>query len=280
MTPARILVVDDELSIRLFLEETLSRDGYQLALVESGEAALEQIRQENFDLALLDLNLGGINGMEVLAALRQQSPDTVVIILTAHATLDTAVEALRKGAHDYLFKPCKTVQLRESIRTGMLKRQRELQKRAILHQVERSLTQGMANIQATINELVGAESLPAGPTSGLPTSSPLETAETKGRFCHRNGLIVDYSGHVITIDGHLLELSPTEFDLLAYLISEAPRLVSPQELVREVQGYSSDLWEARDIVRQHIYNLRQKIKDACCRTEVIHTVRGMGYRIE
>lgn len=281
MAPARILVVDDELSIRLFLEETLIRDGHQLVLVENGNAALERIKQETFDLVLLDLNLGDMGGMEVLAALHQQSPDTIVIILTAHATLDTAVEALRKGAHDYLFKPCKTVQLRESIRTGMLKRQRELQKRSVLQQVERSLTQGMVNIQATISELTGGPgSPPVALPSDLPTPTTLEAVETKERFYQRGGLIVDYSGHVITVDGHLLELSPTEFNLLAYLISEAPRLVSPQELVREVQGYRSDLWEARDIVRQHIYNLRQKIKDTGRRTELIHTVRGMGYRIE
>ena len=110
MSTARILVVDDESSIRLFLEETLTNDGHQVVSAVSGEEALVLIAEQSFDLALLDLNLTGIGGMEVLAALRRQSPDTVVIILTAHASLETAVEALRQGAHDYLFKPCKTVQ--------------------------------------------------------------------------------------------------------------------------------------------------------------------------
>jgi DNA-binding response OmpR family regulator len=119
----RILVVDDEPGIRFFLEDTLTRDGYQVTAVETGEAAVRAIAVQEFDLALVDLKLTGMGGMEVLAYLRQQSPDTAVILLTAHASLDTAVQALRQGAHDYLFKPCKTVELRESVRTGLLRRQ-------------------------------------------------------------------------------------------------------------------------------------------------------------
>ncbi|MBU0702680.1 MAG: helix-turn-helix domain-containing protein, partial [Chloroflexi bacterium] len=73
---------------------------------------------------------------------------------------------------------------------------------------------------------------------------------------------------------------PTEFDLLAYLVSEAPRVVSPQELVREVQGYESEPWEARDTVRYHIYRIRQKMKVGTESKSVIRTVRGVGYTIE
>lgn len=280
MLPAKILAMDDELGIRLFLEETLSRDGHHVVTVDSGEAALERIRQETFDLALLDLNLPGMGGMEVLEVLRQQAPDTVVIILTAHATLETAVEALRQGAHDYLFKPCKTLQLRESIRKGLLKRQHESQKRGVLHQLEQYLTVGLATVQATLKETPSESTPPSLPTPAQSLSAILDPVEDEGRFLQRNGLIVDFSRHVITVDGHLLELSPTEFDLLAYLISEAPRVVSPQELVREVQGYTSEVWEARDIVRQHIYNLRQKIKETGRQVEMIRTVRGVGYTIE
>lgn len=280
MLPAKILAMDDELGIRLFLEETLSRDGHHIVTVDSGEAALARIRQENFDLALLDLNLPGIGGMKVLEVLRQQAPDTVVIILTAHATLETAVEALRQGAHDYLFKPCKTLQLRESIRKGLLKRQHESQKRDVLHQLEQYLTVGLATVQANLKQAPEESVSPALPSPPQSLSAILNPIEDEGRFLQRNGLIVDFSRHVITVDGYLLELSPTEFDLLAYLISEAPRVVSPQELVREVQGYSSEIWEARDIVRQHVYNLRQKIKEAGRQAETIRTVRGVGYTIE
>lgn len=266
MTPtARILVVDDEAAIRFFLEEALARDGHQVVAVESGEAALEQIATQEFDLALLDLRLKGISGIEVLAEMRRRSPDTTVIVLTAHASLETAVEALRHGAHDYLFKPCKTVELRESVRSGLLKRQRELRQREILNRLE-TLLAGEESCAETAEQ-----------ASTLLKTPPAENEEE--RFHQQGGLIVDMMRHIVTLDGHFLELSPTEFNLLAYLVSEAPRVVSAQELVREVQRYETAPWEARDIVRYHIYHIRQKIRQATGRADIIRTVRGVGYTV-
>ena len=116
----KVLVVDDEANIRASLKEMLTRDGHQVVTVDSGEAALALISgtTQAFDVVLIDLKMKGIGGIKVLKALRQQSPDTVAIVLTAHASLGTAVEAVRHGAHDYLFKPCKPTELRESIRRG------------------------------------------------------------------------------------------------------------------------------------------------------------------
>jgi DNA-binding NtrC family response regulator len=122
MSPtAKILVVDDEASIRFSLQETLTRDGHQVIAVESGQAALALATTQSFDLALIDLKLGDMAGIDLLAALRQQMPGIIVIMLTGYASVETAAEALRRGAHDYLFKPCKTADLRNSIRRGLLK---------------------------------------------------------------------------------------------------------------------------------------------------------------
>lgn len=266
---AKVLVVDDEASVRFFLEEVLSRDGHQVTAVESGEAALECIAGEQFDLALLDLRMKDVGGMEVLAAFRQQSPDTAVIVLTAHGSLETAVEALRQGAHDYLFKPCKTAELRESVRTGLRKRQREVRQRELLDLLERSLSGHLEEIRATVAEQ---------PTVPPPVTA--EPAEGEGRFLRHGGLIADLMRHVITLDDHLLELSSTEFGLLAYLIGEAPRVVSPQELMREVQEYEGNSWEASDAIRSHIYHIRQKMKAAAGRSGAIRTVRGAGYAVD
>lgn len=260
--PSKILVVDDEPGIRFFLREILERDGHQVVAVESGEAALREIKSGDFDLALVDLKLKGMDGLEVLAHLRQHSPATAVIMLTAYASLETAVEALRQGAHDYLFKPVKTVQLRESVRTGLLKGRRERHQQELLTQLE----QGLKRLYSA-----------AGPAPS-PSPTPRPPAE-EDRFVQRGGLIVDSMRHIITLDGHLLELSPTEFDLLAYLVSEAPRIVSPKELVREVQGYESETWEASEIVRYHIYRIRRKMQEAAGRSDVIRTVRGVGYTV-
>jgi DNA-binding response OmpR family regulator len=280
---AKILVVDDEAVIRLTLKEILIRDGYQVVTADSGQSALKLVASQEFDLVLVDLKLGDIAGIDVLMALRREAPQTIVIMLTGYASLETAVEALRQGAHDYLFKPCQTVELRESIRRGLLKRQHEMRQRNLLRQLEQNLLNSLANIRATATE-------PADAPSFLPDAEQLikslaiitgdQPNEQQGRFLQRGELIVDLSRHLIILANQLLELSPIEFGLLAYLISEAPRVISPQELVKEVQGYESEQWEASETVRSHIYHIRQKIKQASGRTNIIRTVRGVGYTID
>jgi len=265
---AKILIVEDEANIRASLEEILAQDGYRVVAVARGQSALDSLSSQTFDLALIDLKLPDMSGIEVMAGLRQAAADLVVIVLTAHASLETAVEALRQGAFDYLFKPCQPARLRDSVKKGLDQRQSQVRQRELMRQLE-SLTSGLEEIRATISrqddQPVAAASLPG---------------RGQKRFLQQGTLVMDLLHHVVTLDDHLLELTPTEFDLLAYLLGQAPRAVSPQELVRQVQGYESKQWEASDIVRSHIYHIRQKIKAATERTDVIHTVRGVGYKIE
>ncbi|MGC9397746.1 MAG: response regulator transcription factor [Anaerolineae bacterium] len=263
---AKILVVDDEPNIRFFLEKVLTRVGHEVTLAEDGRTALALIEEEAFNLALIDLKLGDVSGIEVLAALRKRHPSTPVIILTGYASLETAVEALRQGAHDYLFKPVKTVDLRESVRTGLIKHQREVRRRTLLARLEQDLATNLDEIRTMM-----VQEDP--PSDLLPETSEVE----QDRFIKRGGLIVDVMRHVITLDGQLLGLSPTEFDVLAYLASEAPRVIPPEELIQEVQGYECEPWEARDTIRYHIYRIRNKIKEATGKEDVIRTVRGVGY---
>jgi DNA-binding response OmpR family regulator len=267
-TPDKILIVDDEEAIRFSLEELLARDGYEVVAVESGERALNEIASQRFDLALLDLRLKGIGGMEVLAALREQALDTAVIVLTAHGSMETAINALRQGAHDYLLKPCDAATLRESVRTALIKREREQRQQALLLQVEQSLTASLEEIRtAVVKPLPAREPAVAETTEQLP-----------GRL-QKRGLVIDLAQHRIALDGHRLELSPTEFDVLVYLAQKAPNVVSAQELVSNVLGYACDRFEAADIVRHHIYHIRQKATACSGRSDVIRTVRGIGYAL-
>jgi DNA-binding NtrC family response regulator len=102
---ARILVVDDEVSIRRTLTRLFARMGYQAAEAASGQEALEQIGAQRFDLVILDIRMPDMDGTEVLKAARPAAPNTVFILLTAHGTLDSAIVAIRHGAFDYLVKP-------------------------------------------------------------------------------------------------------------------------------------------------------------------------------
>jgi DNA-binding NtrC family response regulator len=102
---ARILVVDDEALIRDTLAEFLTQEGFTVEAVASGETALERAAAERFDIVLCDVQLPGIDGIQVLERLLKISPQTFVLLVTAYATVENAVEAFQRGAHDYLMKP-------------------------------------------------------------------------------------------------------------------------------------------------------------------------------
>src|SRR5262249_14974644 len=102
---ANILIVDDEPLIRDTLAEYLTHEGFAVAAAADGESALELAARRRFDVALCDVQLPGIDGIELLERLLKISPQTSVFLITAYATVENAVEAFQRGAHDYLMKP-------------------------------------------------------------------------------------------------------------------------------------------------------------------------------
>ncbi|MGA6827990.1 sigma-54-dependent transcriptional regulator [Nitrospira sp. NS4] len=118
----KILVVDDEQSLREVLSIMLKRAGYAVTSVSDGEEAIEQLQKEIFDLVITDLRMPKVDGMEVLKAVKSASPETVVLIITAFATADSAVEAMKQGAYDYLTKPFQVDEVQLIIRNALEKR--------------------------------------------------------------------------------------------------------------------------------------------------------------
>ena len=102
---ASILVVDDEPIIRAAIAEFLQQEGFAVQAASSGEFALQLVERHKFDIVLCDVNLPGLDGIEVLERIARVSPETFVLLITAYATVESAVEAFHKGAHDYLMKP-------------------------------------------------------------------------------------------------------------------------------------------------------------------------------
>ena len=119
----RTLVVDDEKGVRFFLEETLRREGYDVTSASSGEDALDRLRDTPFDLVMLDLRLGGrTDGLRVLEAIRWRWPETVVIILTGHGSMESALTAIREGVDGYLLKPVDPAEVRHAVNEAMERR--------------------------------------------------------------------------------------------------------------------------------------------------------------
>ncbi len=106
-----VLVVDDEYSVRSVLSQVLQSHGFKVTATESGEKALRLFKQRPFDLVIADIVLPGMNGIELLEKMKARYPSVQVIIITSHASLDTAIRALRCGAYDYLLKPFEDISL-------------------------------------------------------------------------------------------------------------------------------------------------------------------------
>jgi DNA-binding response OmpR family regulator len=255
---ARIMVVDDEATARVSLAEILRLEGYQVATAASGEEALSLLgKSDPFDLVVLDIKMPGMSGLEVTEAMQERYPGTVIILLTAFGKLETAIEAIRKGASDYLLKPSSVPEILESVRKGLAKH-RQAQKRQHL----------VSQLQQTLSELAAVEGAEAAEEAA---SSP------PSRFLQIRDVLVDRQKHIVTLRGRLLDLTPTEFKILTCLMETPDRVWSPQELVRQAQGYETDAWGARAIIRVHIRRLRKKMEADPSHPKYILNMRGIGY---
>ena len=128
----KILIVDDEIIILKCILVDLRRADYSVDTAENGEQALAMLEKKKYDLVVTDLMMEGMGGLELLAEIKKNSPDMPVIIMTGYGELDSAIEALRLGAADYLLKPCNNEEL--ILRVGNCIDKVELQKKVKLYE--------------------------------------------------------------------------------------------------------------------------------------------------
>jgi DNA-binding response OmpR family regulator len=254
----RILVVDDESAERISLADILRIEGYSVSTAASGEEALALARREApFDLAVLDIKMPGIDGVEAARAIRQISNDTAVILLTAFGSLETAIKAIRQGADDYLLKPSPVDEILRSVRQALSERERTFERRRLV-----------GRLQNTISELVGVENGTRQDTGGAPEAEHVVKIRE---------VTLDRGRHAVDIGGRLLNLTPTEFRIVDLLMCEPDRVWTPRELVLRAQGYEADEPSARAIIRVHIRRLRSKLEPDPSNPRYILNVRGVGY---
>jgi DNA-binding response OmpR family regulator len=234
---ARVLVVDDEAEIRSVLARFLDLLGYRADEAASGRQALEMLKRIPYDVIVLDICLPGMDGVEVMHHARQVRPDLPIILLTGHATLESAVAAVKAQAADYLFKPASMRDLATAIAGA-------LQPPA---QGERS------------RALPSERFLQAGPL----------TVDRKRRLA-----IVAQAGAASSFNARL---TACETALLIHLMQHPDVVRSCGELARSALDYNVSDEEAPSIVRPHICRLRKKIEPDPTLPCLVCTVPGRGY---
>lgn len=256
MNPSiRILLVDDESSIRLTLAALLERAGYNVYSAENGEEALEWLARQQFDMLVADLKMPGMQGMDVVSAAQQRQPDIVVIVLTGHGSLDTAIQSLHQGVFDYLLKTSDPASVVERVRAGIEERSQRLRRRALLDAVS-SAVQEIRGSQAEVT----TNSTQASRNVVIVGMLQLDTWRQEGVFGERT-----------------LTLTPTEFRVLLCLAEHAGTMVTYTALVQSAQGYAASELEASELIKPHIHHLRQKLEPEPSNPRYLLNVRGKGY---
>ncbi|MGD8716645.1 MAG: sigma-54 dependent transcriptional regulator, partial [Desulfobacterales bacterium] len=138
-----LLVVDDELSMRELLEYMLTKEGYAVTCAETGRDAIGLLERNKYDLLLCDIRLGDISGLDVLRASKNSSQDTVVILISAYATTETAVEAMNEGAYDYVPKPFDKDELMQTIAKALELKTIEHEKKILDDEVKKNVHFGL-----------------------------------------------------------------------------------------------------------------------------------------
>jgi DNA-binding response OmpR family regulator len=270
-----VLVVDDEGAIRYSVGKTLQRVGYRVSEAASGEEALAMIEEQEFAVVLTDILMeDGIDGVELLRRIKEQTPDSSVILMTGYASLESAIEALRLGAHDYLIKPSSSQDIKDSVAEGVERSYSLKRRRNLLHTIQSNLSE-LQTRQLEVDKTPSAAMISNNERDDnltIPAPEPISSMKL--------GMLTVYPGrYQISVYDQSIDLTPTEFDMLLYLAAHQGRVVTCHELVREVRGYAIEEPEAREVIRPHVSNLRRKLKDAGLEKDLIVNVRGVGYRL-
>ncbi len=189
----RILVVDDEESIREFLEIMLKKEGYEVTCVEDGQKAKDILVKKSFDLVISDLQMPNVTGIELLQHVKSQYPELLFMMITAFGTTETAVEAMKMGAYDYVTKPFKLDEVRINIANALRSQHLEFENRTLKKELNREYSfqsiVGNSSAMHHIYDLVKRVS--STPTNILVTGESGTGKEMVAKAIHYNGPLKD-----------------------------------------------------------------------------------------
>jgi DNA-binding response OmpR family regulator len=249
--PGSVLIVDDEANIREGLRAVLGKAGHKIRSAESAETALRELTAQPAEAVILDIQMPGMSGIELLAIIKERWPHTAVILLTGQGTLETAMTAVRQNAFDYLLKPAQPEAIRDALARALADGRRQRQQAALLDNLRDGLRQLEADAPA-------------------PPPAPVHL--------RLGDITIDPASREVERDGEPISLTPTEYKLLLTLIERNGAVVGYVALTREVLAYAAELPEAKELIKRHIFTLRQKIEADPSRPVLIVNARGVGYR--
>ena len=265
MTPQNtILIVDDENRLRLSLSLILQKEKYRVETAANAEEALDCLRLHEYDLMFLDLNMPGMSGIDLLVEVHRRYPHMPVLILTAHAALESAIQAVRLGARDYLIKPVEPVLILARVAEILAESQQPARKKEIVSQIH--------GLLAELQKMEGEDTTP---TSALAALPPANSA----RFLNKGNFDLDLHARHAALNGQYIPVTGIYFDYLGTLLRHAPKAVPYKILVKESQGYEVAIADARDLARWRIHELRKVVEADPQQPRYILTVRGTGYRL-
>lgn len=253
----RILVVEDDPQTRITLTRQLEYAGYYVTHVSDGEAALNLLEKERFDVVLTDMVMGEATGLEVLHAARLQSYRPQVILLTGHGTLETSLSAFRAGAFDYLLKPCEPEDLLVCIANAVQRSNAEQQ----LREVTSLLTGQSPSDEYGGGQLVSHAEMPQTNKQGTPPY-------------HIGTLTIGKTRYEVLFNGSPVRLTPIEYTLLSYMAERKGKVCGFSEIIKHTHGFDSTDIEAQQLLKPHIHNLRQKLSP-----DYLVSYRGKGYAL-
>ena len=225
-TTRKILVVDDEPQIVNVVKAYLEKSGYKVVTAADGQAALEVFRREKPDFMILDLNLPGMDGLDVCRAVRRES-NIPVMMLTARVEEMDRLIGLELGADDYVVKPFSPREVVARVRTIFRRAAAEPESRDVI-----------------------------------------ETGELR----------IDLEEHRVVLAGRAIDLTPTEFEILAVMARQPRRVFSRLQIMEQAQGDAFEGYERT--IDAHIKNIRIKLEPNPKKPIYIHTVFGVGYKFE
>lgn len=265
----QILIIDDEASLRQTLTRILRQAGCEVTTATDGAEGLQRLAAAAYDLAYLDIHLPGVDGVQVLRQIRQAYPNLAVILFTGQASLQTALEALRLGATDYLVKPLDPETLVSRTRVVLAEQALRRRRREIQAQIEA--------LQGELKALDRNMATEGGSTASAPVA--MTSPYPSDRFLKYGPLILDLQARRATFGEKVLLLPPAAFDYLVVLVRHAPDVVTYQTLVSEAQGYQADLRQAQELAKWHIHELRDALEPTQPQPRHVLNVRGVGYRL-